>query len=241
MTSTPNDIAVQLDHEWRLLRRSPRAIARVRAWSSDAAPAFAELVRSVDDLQDLVDATHAGQRHGDAVLTALIELAVDDQLAGQLLIRRLIPGVLSAVRRYGRLCEHTEPVSEAIGALWIAIRRYDIERRPRDVAAALISDTMYLAFRRRMRLRSTAELPAEPQAFADQAVETPTSAFLELAEVIADARVAGVPTHDLELLRHLVRAESPGLVARQRNVTPRTVRNHRDRAVDRVHRAVAAA
>jgi hypothetical protein len=59
--------------------------------------------------------------------------------------------------------------------------------------------------------------------------------------VLRDARRAGVPADDLDLLRQLVRVGSPGIVAVQRNVTPRTVRNHRDRAVDHVRTALAIA
>ena len=56
-----------------------------------------------------------------------------------------------------------------------------------------------------------------------------------------EAQAAGVPTYDLDLLRHLVRAESPSRTARERNVTPRTIRNHRDRAIGKVRQALAIA
>lgn len=241
MTSRFNDITSRLDREWHLLRCDDDAIARARTWSTEVDPSFGDLLDSINDLQDLVAATQADRYGADRLLTELIDLARHDQLAGQLVIRRLLPGTLAAVRRYRDLCDHSEPVSEAIGALWIAVRSFDAERRPQSVAAALISDAMYLAFRRQVRLRSSGELPAEPSAFAEHPASQAGCAFLELAEVIAEARVAGVPAGDLELLRQLVRSESPGLLARQRNVTPRTIRNHRDRAIHRVHRAVTCA
>ena len=67
------------------------------------------------------------------------------------------------------------------------------------------------------------------------------SALDEFVTVLRDARRAGVPTGDLDLLRELVRVGSPGVVAKQRKVTPRTIRNHRDRAVDHVRTALFVA
>ena len=52
--------------------------------------------------------------------------------------------------------------------------------------------------------------------------------------------MAGLPTEDIELVRHLVRVGSPSVVAAECKVTPRTVRNRRDRATARL-RAVALA
>jgi len=60
----------------------------------------------------------------------------------------------------------------------------------------------------------------------------------ELAEVVRDARRAGVPAGDIELLRRLAQVESPSMVAAERNVTSRTIRNHRDRAVEHVRTAL---
>jgi hypothetical protein len=69
----------------------------------------------------------------------------------------------------------------------------------------------------------------------------PATALDEFVTVLREARRAGVPAYDLDLLRQLVRVGSPGIVAQQRKVTPRTVRNHRDRAVDHVRAALAIA
>ena len=69
----------------------------------------------------------------------------------------------------------------------------------------------------------------------------PTTAIDEFVAVLHEAGDAGVPAEALDLLRQLVRVGSPGIVARERNVTPRTVRNHRDRAVDHIRAALAVA
>ena len=60
------------------------------------------------------------------------------------------------------------------------------------------------------------------------------SACEELAGVLADARAAGVPTTDLELVRRLLRTGSPAQVARDLQVTTRTIRNRRDRVTLRL-------
>ncbi len=81
-----------------------------------------------------------------------------------------------------------------------------------------------------------------PDRFDEDAYEfAPASALEELAGVVRDARCAGVPACDIELLRRLAQVESPSMVACERNVTPRTIRNHRDRAVEHVRTALAIA
>ena len=52
--------------------------------------------------------------------------------------------------------------------------------------------------------------------------------------LLAEARAAGVPTADLDLVRDLGGRRLTRPVAATRQVTPRTVRNHRDRAAARL-------
>ena len=63
----------------------------------------------------------------------------------------------------------------------------------------------------------------------------------ELAGVLAEARARGVPEEDLAFVRHLLGTGSPGQVARELDVTARTVRNRRAAVSYRVRRAVDAA
>jgi len=195
-------------------------------------------MRRIEDLDQLIDGSHAqGGRLGETLFRTLVTLAADDQLAGRVLVQRLLPGVLATTKRYRSLCEHTDPIGEAIGALWIAISTFDIDQRRGPAAASIISDTMFIAFRRRVRRRAATEEPIEPGVFDDVPTSSEPCALVELADIVGEARRAGVATHDIDLIRHLVRAGSPGLVARQRQVTPRTVRNHRDRAVEHIRQA----
>jgi hypothetical protein len=110
------------------------------------------------------------------------------------------------------------------------------------VAASLISDATFQAFRRPLRLRSASELPCSPRTFGRlQAATGPTNAADELAGVLCEAGAAGVPAADLELLGRLVWAGSPSHVARDYGVTPRTIRNRKNAAISRVRVALDAA
>lgn len=233
----------KLDAEWASLRHDRRAIRRVNRWAEVVDPGHSDRLARITDLGQFFDLTHrrAGAE-GEELMATLVGLVrngdADGRLAGRILVQRLIPGVIDATRRYRALCEHADPVGEAIGVLWIAINRYDLDRRHGPIAPALISDTMFIAFRRRVRQSSTAETPHAPLTFDERPTITASASFIEVGTVIAEARHAGVPTYDLDLLRHLIRAGRPGLVARQRQITPRTVRNHRDRAVERIQRSL---
>jgi hypothetical protein len=234
-------ITDQLDREWAALGSKPQSIRRVRSWATRLDPQLASAVRAVESLDDVIAETHASQgATGERLLRALVSLSPEDQLAGRVVVQRLLPGVLAAASRYGRLCDHRDPIAEAMGALWISIASFDGDRRHGPVAASIISDTMFAAFRQRLRLKSADERPTEPNVFDEQADTTERCPFVEFATVVRDARLGGVPTHDLDLLRHLVRADSPQRVARERQVTPRTIRNHRARAIARVRDAIAA-
>jgi hypothetical protein len=234
-------ITDQLDREWAALRGKPQSIRRVRSWATSLDPELASAVRAVESLDDLISETHASRGGaGERLLRTLVSLALEDQLAGRVVVQRLLPGVLVAASRYGRLCDHRDPIAEAMGALWISIASFDGDRRHGPVAASIISDTMFAAFRRRLRLKSADERPIEPNVFDEYADTTALCPFVEFAAVIREARLGGVPNHDLDLLRQLVRAESSQRVARDRQVTPRTIRNHRARAITRVRDAIAA-
>lgn len=231
----------QLDREWAALRGRPQSVRQARSWAIGLDPQLALIMRSVQTLDDVMTETHADRGPvGERLLRALVDLAPDDQLAGRVVVQRLLPGVLAGASRYGRLCDHHDPVAEAMGSLWISIVSFDGERRRGPVAASIISDTMFAAFRRRLRLKSADERPTEPDAFDEHPDKTTRCPFIEFAGIVRDARLGGVPTGDLDLLRDLVRAESPQRVASERRVTPRTIRNHRARAIARVRDAIAA-
>ena len=247
-TSTPSAtprFAHRLDAEWHRLRTARRAVARARSWADhDPDHPLSTIVASSADLGDIVAATQRGAMPpgiDDMILVRLVELTCSDELAGRIVLQRLLPGLISRSLQYRAFRDGVDPVELAVPAAWLAIRSYDTDRRRHHVAASLLSDAVFQAFRRPIRRRSSTEVVRPVHVFASLASDdAPSSAFEELAAVVRDARRAGVPTRDIELLRHLARSESPATVARERNVTPRTVRNHRDRAVAHVRAALAA-
>lgn len=228
------------------LRTSRRALHTARAWASHyPGHPLGDLVQGLTDLDQIRQATQRSddaERTDDTILLALVELARDDELAGRVVLQHLLPALISNARRYRSYTDRTEPITQNVPAAWLAIRSYDVDRRRRHVAASLVSDSVFQAFRRPLRCRAASEEVRDPQSFAQTSHhDGPATALDEFVVALRDARSAGVPTHDLDLLRQLVRVGSPGTVAEQRNVTPRTVRNHRDRALEHVRAALAVA
>jgi hypothetical protein len=233
--------AQRLDAEWQHLRRSRRSLRLARSWADgDPDHPLAAVVAAIDDLDDLVAATQRGCPAADAILLRLVELARHDELAGRIVIQRLLPALVSRSVSYRCFHDGVDPVSISVPAAWLAVRAYDTTRRRHQVAASLLSDAVFTAFRQPLRRRSAGEVIRPAGTFIEMTAEPAPSGIEELAAVVREARTAGVPDHDLELIRELARAESPRLVAADRRVTPRTVRNHRDRAVARVRLAIAA-
>ncbi len=239
-------LLARLDAEWSHLRTSRRAIRTVRSWADRYSDhPLADVVADLSDLDQLRRATQRGdgaERTDDAILLALIELSQTDELAGRIVLQHLLPALIVHATRYRSFTDRTDPVAQVVPAAWLAIRSYDVHRRRHHVASSLVSDAVFQAFRRPLRRRANTEELCAPSAFAATPChDGPVTALDEFVTLLREAGRAGVPSGDLDLLRQLVRVGSPSVVARQRNVTPRTIRNHRDRAVDHVRTALAVA
>lgn len=224
--------ASRLDAEWASLRTSRRALSGARRWS---------IVSELTDLDQIVAATQrTSSRTDDVVLLRLVELARADELAGRVVLQHLLPALIRYSTPYRSFRDQIDPVEIIVPTAWLAIRSYDVERRTHDVASSLLSDAVYRAFRQPLRRRAATEELWPVRRFAAVTIEDdPATPLDELAVVIRDARNAGVDGCDIDLLRHLVRTGSPSRVAAERNVTPRTIRNHRDRAIHHVRTALA--
>lgn len=238
-------LLARLDAEWAHLRTSRRALRTARTWA-DRYPEhpLADLVADLCDLDQLRCATQRGdgeERTDDAILLALVELSHSDELAGRIVLQHLLPALIVHAMRYRSFTDRTDPIAQVVPAAWLAIRSYDVQRRRHHVASSLVSDAVFQAFRRPLRRRNTEDLCAPSAFVATPCHDGPATALDEFVTLLREAGSAGVPSGDLELLRQLVRVGSPGVVARLRNVTPRTIRNHRDRAVDHVRAALAVA
>ena len=237
IVTLPSDrhvLSRRLDAEWQHLRTHRPSLAAANSWD------LRGLDRPIGDLDQILAATQRSTADsGDRLLAELVSLARHDELAGRLVLQRILPGLVVRSAPLWFLCDGADPLDLAAPAAWIAIRRFDVERRSHHVAVRLISDAVDIAFRQAQR-RSNPSVATPPADFDAHPTATTRHAFDELAEVVRAARKGGVSDEHLDLLRHLVRAGSPGQVARERQVTPRTVRNHRDRAIRCVQQVVAA-
>jgi DNA-binding CsgD family transcriptional regulator len=129
---------------------------------------------------------------------------------------------------------------ELLGAAWIVVRTYNADRSPRCIAASLISDADYNAFRAQHRRRSSFESPVDPQ-LQDSPDVHEVSSCEQLATLLADAAEAGVPPADLELVRQLLASATAKELARELRISPRTIRNRRNRITSRLREVALAA
>jgi hypothetical protein len=233
--SSRPSLAARLDDEWTTIYSRPALVTLARTWRVTARP--------FDDLDELL--ALAGYRVEDTperndVLVRLIEIARTDELASRVVLQRVLPGLLAVARRW-RQPGRPGSFEELIGAAWLAVRACRTDRRPQHVAASIVRDAAYRAFVAPGRRLSASEVSVDPRTLEDTPCTTVLGPCEELALLLGDARAAGVPSHDLDLVRDLARAGSPGSVAAERAVTVRTIRNHRDRATARLRRIALAA
>jgi len=229
-------LSTGLDLEWASLRRRPCALRAVRRWQLLDVP--------IGDLDAVLVACGyrvAPSSAANVVLTQLVERARRDELAARIVLQRLLPGLLATIRRRADGVGSEGMFEELAGAAWISIRTTNITQGSPSIAAALISDSYHRAFVAPRRRRVASELALDPGHLEQTPAPTDASAFDELVGIVGEARRGGLPDEDLELVTNLLRAGSARELAVERNVTPRTVRNHRARAAHRILRLTAAA
>ena len=227
------DTGGRLAREWTRLRTRPTHLDTARTWDIVDGP--------VDTLDQILVAVGYERPPCDADerrLRRLVELAATDDLAARVVVQRILPGLLAVVRRRRGAAEHV--CEELLGAAWIAVRTFNPARRPRSIAASLISDADYAAFRAHGRRMSSQERPIDTQLTDRPHVHEPNSCE-QLAEVLTDAADAGLAADDLELVRLLLAAPTANHLAEVLQITPRTIRNRRDRIASRLRDIALAA
>lgn len=244
-TSSQGTLPQRLFQEWHQLCTRRAVLDHVRSWPLEGPP-----VRSLVDLLHRCGyERHADDHDADDTLRQLLRLAAHDHLAARVVLQRLLPGMLAIAHRRGHgTPAGSEPaLAEVMGTMWVLVRSYPVHRRSRHLAANLLRDAEYQAFRRPARLMShRREIPTARlvSRFSDSV--DPTFNWLDdpgrrLAEALNRGRSAGLSTADLELLTRLASGESTETLATQLGVSDRTLRARRAAAVQRLRQVVAAA
>lgn len=223
----------RLAAEWARLRRRPRVLRAANRWQITSEP-----VADLDDLLRAVGFDVAASPATEARLRALVHHAADDELAARVVIQRILPGLLAVVRRRRRWVGD-DAFDDLLGAAWVAVRTFNPARRPACLAAALISDADYRAFRAAARRRTADFAPVAELAHIGDDREP--HAADELAQIFREALAAGVPHADIALLGQLIASPTTNDLAARLHVTPRTVRNRRDRIAERLREVTLAA
>ncbi|MEM8620170.1 MAG: hypothetical protein AAGF73_10640 [Actinomycetota bacterium] len=229
-----------LSREWQRLRRDPDALAAARRWSAKD-PHLQRMLDELTDLDHLVNDTACARPDGDALLRVLLAAAAHDGLAARVVLTRIAPLAIARAAQFGCSDERGGVVDLVVPALWMAITEFDPARRPTSLANALAADAVYFAFRREHRRTGGRERPASLSVVAEPTAP-PLAPTLgdDLHSVLADARAGGVADEYLDLLNAVAAADSIKELARAENVTTRTIRNRRRRAVEEVRAAIAA-
>lgn len=189
---TDASVIGQLNLEWAQLRTAPTTAGTVRGWAGTK-PALAGCA-SLGDIESRVAA--ADRLTADEVLLALLELAVDDRLAGRVVLQLMLgKAVRIAAAQSGR-ADRALLEQLAVTALWDVIATYPVHRRRQKVAANLSMDTLR---------QVVAEL-------APDRVESPAEPTVLAARTEDDEPVGAVP--DLELYEVLAWGVDEGVISR---------------------------
>lgn len=238
-------MARRLSDEWRSMSHRPSVLRQVRMWGLDIE------VSSLDDLVAAAGLRPRGAEPGtetpealaaaDALLARLVVIARDDDLAGRVVLQRLLPGLCSAARRWtaDRPGGSADALDELVSAAWLVIRTFPVERRPGRLAAKLLRDAEHQAFVKatRRKWRTEAAAPSDlDRVAADSWRREPLEELLEVVELARPA----LSDHDLHLLGLLASGRTIPEVAAALQVSVRTVGYHREAMVYRVRNAVGA-
>ena len=260
LATTPGHAAPvlhRLNADWRRITVSLAELRTISQWSLPGGPVF-----SFDEL--LVRCGFRGHlNHGspfpptdaapvgecadpdtaDRCLLALVDRARSDQLAGRVVLQRIVPPLCAVARRHtSDRAQRDALFDNLVGNAWPVICGYPVTRRRHHVAANLVRDIAFDTLVRPSRRRSATELPIALDDSNDAPTPVATDPFGELVELLAEALRAGsISTDDTELLGKLIQHNHVVDVAAALKIAPRTVRNHRDATVSRLRSYVASA
>jgi hypothetical protein len=209
--------------EWEAMVARPRTVRTVNGWGLPGGP-----VETLDEVLDRAGFGHEPTwSEGDRYLATLVIRAQQEDLAGRIVLQRLLPPLIAIAARRGRLTPggFNEAFATTISHAWILIRTYPIERRPAKIAANLVRDAEYHGFVREARMKKVVvQHLGERSMHTIPAPERRAAPEEELADVLEDAIVHGLHARHATVLRRVGRGDSYEQIARDEGVTARTVR-----------------
>lgn len=217
--------------EWERLRHDPVALRHAAGWRLVTGP-----LRDLDEIVQLTLPTAPGS---ERVLHALVARAAHDDLAARLLLQRLLPDLARLHRRRRWRSGQVVDFGDLLATGWLVIRTYNPARRPSRLAGSLLSDVEYREYRAASR-RIGHGTPADPIGFDELVDEPRPDPTVELAALVNES-AGSLDDGDRHLLARLVDGRRTVEIARELEVTPRTIRNRRDRLTDKLREVAVAA
>lgn len=243
-SATPHrSLAHRLDDEWTVLRHEREALRRAAGWDVVATDlsSLDHVLTSIGFGGAAAERSPAERDRQERRLRRVVELAGDDPLAARVVLQRLLPGLVAVARRRTTSTSRTaDQIDELIGAAWVAIATFNPNRRPGNLAAALVADADERAFRRAWR-RAAAREVITADGFDDVIDSTPTHPGDEVRALLRLGRDAGMPVAELDLIRRLLTDETTDDLARELALTSRAVRYRRAQITDRLRDLALAA
>lgn len=218
------------DTDWEQIRSDRRSIELARSWRVTHC--------HINDLDDLVTAAgydESGRTssttgtEAEQVLWRLIDVARTDDLAARIVMRRIMPGLLAAIRRRPRTVSSGRAANDIMAGAWIAVRTFDMGRHPSCLAAALISDAVYRAFHAENRRQVQRETVVDD--IGERAQPMDVHDLSMVRDILIEARAAGMDPVDLEVVRRVIVGGSTDAIANDLGVTARAVRYRCSRVV----------
>lgn len=150
-------IVAALNREWaELVSARPAGVSR---WASSYA--------ALAGCADLADVLWAVRRLPDDALAALLtEVAGGDELAGRAVLQIMLGRIVRMAVR-----DPYAGVDDYVGALWLRIRSYPLDNRPRKISANLSMDTFKSVWSERCAQRQPEVTPWPPEVFLDDLFE----------------------------------------------------------------------
>lgn len=221
----------QLVDDWAALAAKPRLVRQVNEWGLPGAP--------IEHLDEALERAGFGREatcsDGDRYLAELVRRAAHDDLAGRIVLQRILPPLIAIAARRGRITQggFTEAFTLTVAQAWMLIRTYPIERRPAKIAANLVRDAEYHAFVREARMKRVAECTlSEEMLSASPAPAIELTAETELRELLTDAKQHILSERQVDVLTRVGTGESFDAIADDYGVSMRTVRGWRREAVE---------